>query len=57
MTTKQADKLIAAGKPVTLYNRLHNETIRDLTLVRRDRWHVYGAEGQKFDRGELDLTS
>lgn len=57
MTPRQADKLIASGKPVTLFNRFHNETIQEIVLIRRDRRNVYGADGQKFDRGELELAS
>lgn len=56
MTTNQADKLIKSGKPVTLYNKVYDETFT-VTLVRRDRYNVYGDEGQVFNRPDLELRS
>lgn len=55
MSPKQADKLIADGKPVKLYNKAYDETFT-ATLFWRDRFNVYGNEGQVFDRSELELS-
>ena len=54
MTPKQADKIIAAGKPVTVHNKHFNETFT-ATFVRRDRTRIYSNSGGIFDRAELDV--
>lgn len=56
MTTRQADKLIAAGKPVTFYDPTYCDTFIG-TPVRRDRRNLYiihpnGREGT-WDRADL----
>ena len=56
MTPQQADKLIAEGKPVTVHNTVYDETFT-VTLFWRDRFNVYGTEGQVFDRAELELAA
>lgn len=40
---------------MTLYNSAYDETF-SVTLVRRDRFNVYGDEGQVYDRAELEVA-
>ena len=54
MTTRQADKLIKDGKPVTIHNTFYCETAT-VTLVSRDRWNVRTECGMVLDRGELEI--
>ena len=54
MSPKEADKVIKAGKPITVYNDYFRETITFIP-VSRDRWNIIGSKGEKFDRGELKI--
>jgi len=54
MTPKQADKIIKAGKPVTVRTK-YNETFTD-TFISRDRWLIRSATGT-YDRGDLELIT
>ena len=56
MTTRQADKLIKDGKPVTLHNSFYGETFT-VTLASRDRWNVRTTCGAVLDRGELEIVT
>ena len=56
MTPRAADKAIRAGLPVTLRNNFYGDGAAfTVTLVSRDRWNVYTADGEKYDRGELEI--
>ena len=57
MTPRQADKLIKAGKPVTLHNAFYDETMTDVVIVRRDRWNIYLADGAVMDRGDCEVIA
>ena len=54
MTPKQADKIIKAGKVVTVHNLFYNETFTAL-FIRRDRWDIYTADNV-YDRAELNVV-
>ena len=54
MTTREADRIIRAGQPVTVHNPFYGETFTAV-FVRRDRYNIYTEEGGKFDRKELQL--
>ena len=54
MTTKQADKAITSGSPITLHNARYNETVT-CVLVSRDRYTVTTATGSVFERDELEI--
>lgn len=56
MTPKQADKIIATGKPVTVTARHFKETFTAI-FVRRDRRSIESADGGKFDRADLEIVS
>ena len=56
MTTKQADQLIRAGKPIKVRDTFYQITFTFLP-VSRDRWNIRGSEGQVFDRGQLQLVA
>lgn len=49
MTAQQADKLIAAGKPVTLHNVVYGEVFV-ATIVRRDGAYLYLKHGEIIHR-------
>ena len=55
MTTKQADKAIKSGQPVTLRNTQFDETFT-VVIVSRDRWTVTSADGGRFERDELEVV-
>ena len=56
MTPRAADKAIRAGLPVTLRNNFYGDGVAfTVILVSRDRWNVYTADGEKYDRGELEI--
>lgn len=55
MTPRQADKIIKAGKPVTVETPLADEP-HVVLLVSRDRWNVTGLGGGVFDRGDMKLV-
>ncbi len=57
MTPREADKIIKAGRVVTVSNiRRPNEKFSRF-FVKRDRWNIYSADGGVFDRGELELVT
>lgn len=55
MTPREADKIIKAGKPVTVTTNLDHKP-SEVMLVSRDRWNVRTADGGVFDRGEMKLV-
>jgi len=55
MTTRQADKIISDGKPVTVHNSTYNETFT-ATFTHRDRYNIYSSDGGQYDRQELHIT-
>jgi hypothetical protein len=55
MTTKQADKAIKSGNPVTLRSEFYHECI-ELVIVRRDKHNIYGDKGQVIDRSDVELV-
>ena len=55
MKTKQADKLIKAGKPVTVRNTHFDETFTT-TFISRDRYTITAADGGLFERDELEVV-
>jgi len=55
MTTKQADKLIAAHGAVTVKSKAYGETFTAL-FIKRDRHNIYTMSGV-FDRSDLDLAN
>lgn len=55
MNTREADKIIKAGKPVTVHNPVYAETFT-VKFVRRDRYNLYSENGGKFDRAELKIV-
>jgi len=56
MTGRQADKIIKAGKPVTVHNAIYNETFTTL-FTERDRYNIYSVNGHIYDRVELQIVS
>jgi hypothetical protein len=54
MTLKQADKLIADGRPVKLRSKEYDEIFTGL-LVSRDRTSVYTEQGT-FNRADLEIV-
>ena len=40
MTPREADKIIKAGKPVTVHDSLYKETFKAI-FTRRNRWNIY----------------
>ena len=54
MSPKEADRVIKAGSPITVYNDHFRETLTFIP-VSRDRWNIIGSKGEKFDRGELEI--
>jgi len=55
MTTRDADNAIKSGAPVRVCWPKYGPDQADIIIVRRDRWNLYTADGQKFDRGEVQL--
>ena len=55
-TIKQADKIIKAGKKVTVRDSLFHQTFTAL-FVRRDRWNIYCKHGGIFDRQALEVIN
>ena len=53
MTAKQADKLI--GKTVILFNTHFQETF-EVTIIKRDRWLLYGNKGERYERQDCELV-
>ena len=51
MTPRRADQVIEKGSEILV--RTPMDPPFHVQLVRRDRWHVYTADGQVFDRGDL----
>ena len=54
MTPKQADKIIRAGVPVTVYDTWTRETFTR-TFVSRDRRCIESSDGGKFHRDDLEV--
>jgi len=56
MTPRQADRVIKAGKPVTVYNSHWDETFTAV-FVSRNRRMIMSADGGVFHRDELELVN
>ena len=54
MTTKQADKVIADRKPVTVRSKHFNETFTAV-FVSRDRFSIRTVDGV-YDRSDLTIV-
>jgi len=55
MTTREADKIIKKGEPVTVHNAFYNETF-SARFVRRDRYRLYSDDGGIYERNELEIV-
>ena len=56
MTPREADKIIKAGKPVTVHSEDFNETFTAV-FTNRDRRNIYADYGGKFDRADLVIVA
>lgn len=56
MTPKQADNLIRIGKPVLLRHTPTGDQ-GTILIIRRDRWNLYGSNGEVVDRKDLEVVS
>lgn len=55
MTPRQADKIIREGKPILLrYTPTGEQAI--ILIVRRDRWNLYGSDGELLDRKDCEVV-
>lgn len=55
MTTKQADKLIADRKLITVKSKYYDEQFT-VVFNRRTRFNIYTVDGGCFDRKDLELV-
>lgn len=55
MTPKQADKIIAAGAPVTV-RHVSGETFTKV-FTARDRRGIESSDGGKFERADLEIVN
>ena len=53
ITPRQADKIIKDGQPVKLRS-IYGETFEAI-FTSRDRWHMYTADGGKYDRTDMEV--
>lgn len=56
MTPRQADKIIKAGKPVTVTNAKYGETFTAI-FIKRDRTCIESADGGKFHRDHRSTSA
>lgn len=54
MTTREADKIIKAGQPVTVFAEHFRETFTT-TFVARDRYSIRDDRGHVYDRADLSI--
>lgn len=54
MTTREADKIIKAGQPVTVFTEHFRETFTT-TFVSRDRYSIRDDRGHVYDRADLRI--
>lgn len=55
MTPKQADKLIKAGKPVTVRSKHWGDEFTT-TFFKHDRWYIYSEHGE-FVLQDLEIVN
>ena len=55
MTTKQADKIIRTGAPVTVRSSHTGETF-NAVFIARDRYDIRSATGGIYDRADLTVV-
>jgi hypothetical protein len=56
ITPKQADKIIAAGKPVTV-RHIPSGDVFTKTFVARDRRCIESSDNGKFERDDLEQVT
>ena len=60
MTPRQADRIIKAGRPITIKNSASFDGVMSFTFTHRDRWHIYTThkgEEISFDRSDVEVVS
>jgi len=54
MTPKQADKIIAEGKTITVRSKFYGEEF-SARFIKRDRLSIESEDGGRFDRSDLEI--